>query len=142
MHFPCQTPWLFPFFKFQKKDFMAKYSGERLSITEFLGNLKFFGTFHLSIIGELVGHSQKFQPQEVVVNIPHITYPHSTFHITTYQHITYHIQHFTYHIPQTNISHFTYQHTTFHVPTYHIPHSTFHIPTYHIPHTNIPHSTY
>jgi hypothetical protein len=32
-----------------------------------LGDLKVFGTFHLSSIGELVGYNEKFQPQEVVV---------------------------------------------------------------------------
>ncbi len=36
---------------------------------EFLGVLKFFGTFHLSPIGELVGYNKKFQPQEVVVEV-------------------------------------------------------------------------
>jgi hypothetical protein len=33
---------------------------------EILRNLKVFGTFHLSPIGELVGYNDKFQPQEVV----------------------------------------------------------------------------
>jgi hypothetical protein len=49
-----KTPWLFPVFKFQEKDFMAKYSNEGVSMIELLGNLKVFGTFHLSPIGELV----------------------------------------------------------------------------------------
>jgi hypothetical protein len=98
-----------------------------VSMIEFLGNLKFFGTFHLSLIGELVGYSQNFQPQEVV-NIPHITYPHSTYHISHTNISTYHIptyQHITYHIPHTNISHIT-----FNISHTNIPHSTY-------PHTNI-----
>jgi hypothetical protein len=67
---PCishvKTPWLFPLFKLQDKDFMAKYSSERVSLIELLGDLKVFGTFHWSPIGELVGYNEKFQPQEVV----------------------------------------------------------------------------
>jgi len=70
---PCishvKTPWLFPLFKLQEKDFMAKYSNERMSMIELLGDLKVFGTFHLSPIGELVGYNEKFQPQEVVVKV-------------------------------------------------------------------------
>jgi hypothetical protein len=31
-----------------------------------LGDLKVFGTFHLSPIGELVRYNEKFQPQEVL----------------------------------------------------------------------------
>jgi hypothetical protein len=34
-----------------------------------LGDLKVFGTFHLSPIRELVGYNEKFQPQEVVVEV-------------------------------------------------------------------------
>jgi hypothetical protein len=30
---------------------------------------KVFGTFHLSPIGELVGYNEKFQPQEVVIEV-------------------------------------------------------------------------
>jgi hypothetical protein len=70
---PCisnvKTPWLFPLFKLQEKDFMAKYSSERVSMIELLEHLKVFGTFHLSPIGELVGYNEKFQPQEVVVEV-------------------------------------------------------------------------
>jgi len=70
---PCishvKTPWLFPLFKFQEKDFMAKYSNEKVSMIELLGDLKVFGTFHLSPIGELVGYNERFQPQEVVVEV-------------------------------------------------------------------------
>jgi hypothetical protein len=66
---PCishvKTPWLFPLFKLQEKDFMAKYSSERMSMIELLGNLKVFGTFQLSPIGELDEYNEKFQPQEV-----------------------------------------------------------------------------
>jgi hypothetical protein len=55
---PCvslvKTPWLFPLFKFQEKDFMAKYFNEKVSMIELLGAWKVFGTFHLSPIGELV----------------------------------------------------------------------------------------
>ncbi len=58
-----KTPWLFPLFKLQEKDFMAKYSSERVSMIELFGYLKFFGIFHLSPIGELVGYNEKFQPQ-------------------------------------------------------------------------------
>ncbi len=72
---PCishvKTPWLFPLFKFQEKDFMAKYSSERVFMIELLGNLKVFGTFHLRPIGELVGYNEKFQLQEVVGNFSH-----------------------------------------------------------------------
>jgi hypothetical protein len=45
---------------------MAKYSSEKMFMIELLGDLKVFGTFHLSPIGELVGYNEKFQPQEVV----------------------------------------------------------------------------
>jgi hypothetical protein len=48
---------------------MAKYSNEKVSMIKLLGNLKVFGTFHLSSIGELVGYNEKFQPQEVVVEV-------------------------------------------------------------------------
>jgi hypothetical protein len=58
-----QTPWLFPLFKFQEKDLMAKYSSERMFMIKLLGNLKVFGTFHLSSIGELVRYNEKFQAQ-------------------------------------------------------------------------------
>jgi len=34
-----------------------------------LGDLKVFGTFHLSPIGELVKCNEKFQPREVVVKV-------------------------------------------------------------------------
>jgi hypothetical protein len=44
-------------------------SNEKMFMIEFLGVLKFFGTFHLSPIGELVGYNKKFQPQEVVVEV-------------------------------------------------------------------------
>jgi hypothetical protein len=80
---------------------MAKYSNEKVSMIEFLGNLKFFGTFHLNLIGELVGYSQNFQLQEVVVNIPHITYPHSMCRIS-----------------HTNIS--TYPHTNIYFTPYYL----------------------
>ncbi len=60
---------LFPLFKLQEKDFMAKYFSERMSMIELLGDLKVFDTFHLSPIGELVGYNEKFQPQEVVVEV-------------------------------------------------------------------------
>jgi len=67
---PCishvKTPWLFPLFKLQEKDFITKYSNERVCMIELLGDLKVFGAFHLSPIGELVGYNEKFQPQEVV----------------------------------------------------------------------------
>jgi hypothetical protein len=36
---------------------------------KFLGDLKFFGTFHLSPTRELVGYNEKIQPQEVVVEV-------------------------------------------------------------------------
>jgi hypothetical protein len=48
---------------------MAKYSNERMSMIELLGNLKVFGTFHLSPIGELVGYNEKFQPPKFVVEV-------------------------------------------------------------------------
>jgi hypothetical protein len=70
---PCisnvKTPLLFPLFKLQENDFMAKYSSERVSMIELLGHLKVFGTFHLNQIGEIVGYNEKFQPQEVVVEV-------------------------------------------------------------------------
>jgi hypothetical protein len=63
-HPPCishvKTPWLFPLFKLQEKDFMAKYSNERVFMIKLLGDLKVFGAFHLSPIGELVGYNEKF----------------------------------------------------------------------------------
>jgi hypothetical protein len=64
-----KTPWLFSLFKLQEKDFMAKYFSERVSMFEFFGDLKVFGTFHLIPIGEFVGYNEKFQPQEVVVEV-------------------------------------------------------------------------
>jgi hypothetical protein len=48
---------------------MAKYSSERMSMIKSLGNLKVFGTFHSNPIRELVGYNEKFQPQEVVVEV-------------------------------------------------------------------------
>jgi len=48
---------------------MAKYFNEKVSMIELLGDLKVFGTFHLSPIGELVGYNERFQPQEVVVEV-------------------------------------------------------------------------
>jgi hypothetical protein len=42
---------------------MAKYSSERVFMIKLLGDLKVFGTFHLSSIGELVGYNEKFQAQ-------------------------------------------------------------------------------
>jgi hypothetical protein len=36
---------------------------------ELFGNLKVFGTFHLSPIGELVGYNEKFQLQKFVVEV-------------------------------------------------------------------------
>jgi hypothetical protein len=45
---------------------MKKYSSQRMFMIELLRNLKFFGTFHLNSIGELVGYNEKFQPQEIV----------------------------------------------------------------------------
>jgi hypothetical protein len=68
---PCishvKTPWLFPLFKLQEKDFMKKYSSSRVLMIELLRNLKVFCTFHLSPIRELVRYNEKFEPQEVVV---------------------------------------------------------------------------
>jgi hypothetical protein len=55
-----KTPWLFPLLRLQEKDFMAKYSGEKMFMIEFLGYLKVFSTFHLSPIRELVGYNEKF----------------------------------------------------------------------------------
>ncbi len=46
---------------------MPKYYIERMSMIKVLGDLTFFGTFHLSPIGELVEYNEKFQSQEVVV---------------------------------------------------------------------------
>jgi hypothetical protein len=57
-----KTPWLFPLFKLQEKDFMANYSSEKVYMIEVLGDLKVFGIFHLNPIGELVGYNEKFQP--------------------------------------------------------------------------------
>jgi hypothetical protein len=34
-----------------------------------LGDLKVFGNIQLNSIGELVGYNEKFQPQEVVVEV-------------------------------------------------------------------------
>jgi hypothetical protein len=48
---------------------MAKYSNEKVSMIKFFGDLKVFGTFHFSPIGELVGYNEKFEPQEVVVEV-------------------------------------------------------------------------
>ncbi len=48
---------------------MAKYSSERVFMIELFGDLKVFGIFHLNPIGELVGYNEKFQPQEVVVEV-------------------------------------------------------------------------
>ncbi len=63
---PCishiKSPYLLPLFKLQEKDFMAKYSNEKMSMIKLLVELRVFGTFHLSPIGELVGYNEKFQP--------------------------------------------------------------------------------
>ncbi len=59
--FPCSNS--------KKKDFMAKYSSERVLMIELFGYLKLFYTFHLSPIGELFGYNEKFQPREVVVKV-------------------------------------------------------------------------
>jgi hypothetical protein len=67
--FHVKTPWLFPLFKFKKKNFMAKYFSEKVSMIKLLGDLKVFGTFHLSPIREVVGYNEKFQPQEIIVEI-------------------------------------------------------------------------
>jgi hypothetical protein len=48
---------------------MAKYYSEKMSMIELLGDLKVFGTVHLSPIEELVGYNEKFQPQKVVVEV-------------------------------------------------------------------------
>ncbi len=48
---------------------MAKYFSERVFMIELLGELNFFYTFHLSPNGELVRYNEKFQPQEVVVEV-------------------------------------------------------------------------
>jgi hypothetical protein len=48
---------------------MAKYYNERESMIKLLRDLKVFRTFHLSPIRELVGYNEKFQPQEVVVEV-------------------------------------------------------------------------
>jgi len=45
---------------------MAKYSSEKMFMIKLLGDLKVFGIFHLSPIGELVGYNEKSQPQEVI----------------------------------------------------------------------------
>jgi hypothetical protein len=70
---PCishvKTPWLFPLFKLQEKDFMAKYFNEKVFMIKLFRDLKVFGTFHLSPIGELVGYNEKFQPREVVIEV-------------------------------------------------------------------------
>ncbi len=38
---------------------MAKYSSEKMFMIKLLGDLKVFGIFHLSPIGELVGYNEK-----------------------------------------------------------------------------------
>jgi hypothetical protein len=47
---PCishvKIVWFFPLFRLQEKDFMAKYSSERMFIIKFLGDLKVFDTLH------------------------------------------------------------------------------------------------
>jgi hypothetical protein len=37
-------------------NFRAKYSSEKMFMIELLGDLKVFGTFHLSPIGKLAGY--------------------------------------------------------------------------------------
>jgi len=69
MHFPCQNSLVISLFKFQEKYFIAKYSNERVCMIELLNNLKVFGAFHLNPIGEFVIYNEKFQPQEVVVEV-------------------------------------------------------------------------
>jgi hypothetical protein len=70
---PCishvKIPWLFLFFKFQEKYFMAKYSCEGVFMIKLFGDLKVFDISHLSPIGELVGYNEKFQPQEVFIKV-------------------------------------------------------------------------
>jgi hypothetical protein len=48
---------------------MAKYSNEKVFMIKLLGDLKVFGTFHLSLIRELVAYNEKFQPREVVIEV-------------------------------------------------------------------------
>jgi hypothetical protein len=55
-----KTAWLFPLLRFQEKDFMAKYSSEKMFMIELLGYLKVSNTFHLSPIWELVGYNERF----------------------------------------------------------------------------------
>jgi hypothetical protein len=43
--FHLKTHWLFPLFKLQGKDFMTKYSSERMSMIKLLGDLKNFVLF-------------------------------------------------------------------------------------------------
>jgi len=69
MHFPCQNSLVFSLFKFQEKDFIAKYSSERVCMIELLNNLKVSGVFRLNPSGEFVRYNEKFQPQEVVVEV-------------------------------------------------------------------------
>jgi hypothetical protein len=70
---PCishvKTPWSFPLFKLQEKDFMAKYFNEKVSMVKLLKDLKVFSTFHLSTTKELVGYNEKIQPQEIIVEV-------------------------------------------------------------------------
>jgi hypothetical protein len=69
MDFPCQNYLVVSLVQTPRKDSMVKYSSERMFMIEFLGDLKVFGTFHFSPIGELIGYNEKFQPQEVVVEV-------------------------------------------------------------------------
>jgi hypothetical protein len=49
--FPCSN-------SKKRVGFMAKYYIERVFMIELLGDLKIFGTFHLSPIGELVRYKE------------------------------------------------------------------------------------
>jgi len=59
--FPCSNS--------KKRILWQNIAVKGMFMIEHLGDLKVFRTFHLSPIGELVGYNEKFQPQEVVVEV-------------------------------------------------------------------------
>jgi len=65
-HFPCQNSLVVSLVQTPIRGFYGKYSSEKMFMIELLGDLKVFGIFHWSPIGELVGYNEKFQPQGVV----------------------------------------------------------------------------
>jgi hypothetical protein len=65
----CFYPLAISIVQTPRKGFYGKIFQLKSVMIKFFINLKFFGTFHLNPIGELVGYNEKLQPQKVVVEV-------------------------------------------------------------------------